>query len=136
VSPKINPQAVLSRRLEQARERKGLSQKQLGIAAGLDCFVASTRINRSERGVHQPDPVTVQRMADALGVPTAYLFASNERLARMILAFDALFSKAQGRVIAEIERMTGQLRLNCERLMPKQCEPHETPADFATHWTD
>lgn len=108
MSHKISPQAVLSRRLEQARERKGLSQKQLGIAAGLDRFVASTRINRYERGVHQPDPVTIQRMADALGVPTAYLFASNERLARMILAFNSLSLKAQDRVIAEIERMTGR----------------------------
>ena len=104
VPQKISPLAVLSRRLKQARERKGLSQKQLGIAAGLDRFVASTRINRYERGVHQPDPVTVQRLADALGVPAAYLFASDERLARMVLAFNSLPAKAQDRVIVEIER--------------------------------
>ena len=81
-----------------------MSQKQLGIAAGLDQFVASTRINRYERGIHHPDPVTVQRMADALGVPAAYLFASDERLARMILAFDALTAKAQERIVSELER--------------------------------
>lgn len=102
---RISPLAVLSRRLKQARERKGLSQKQLGIAAGLDRFVASTRVNRYERGVHQPDPVTVQRMADALGVPVAYLFASDERLARMILAFNDLPAQTQERVVREIERM-------------------------------
>ena len=101
---KISPLAVLSRRLRQAREQKGLSQKQLGIAAGLDHFVASTRINRYERGVHQPDPVTVQRLADALGVPAAYLFASDERLARMVLAFNSLPAKAQDRVIVELEQ--------------------------------
>ncbi len=101
---KISPLAVLSRRLKDARERKGLSQKQLGITAGLDRFVASTRINRYERGVHQPDPRTVQRLADALGVPVAYLFASDERLARMILAFNSLPAKAQMRVLAELER--------------------------------
>ena len=101
---KISPLAVLSRRLKWTRERKGLSQKQLGIAAGLDQFVASTRINRYERGIHHPDPVTVQRMADALGVPAAYLFASDERLARMILAFDALTAKAQERIVSELER--------------------------------
>lgn len=101
---KISPLAVLSKRLEQARERKGLSQKQLGIAAGLDRFVASTRINRYERGVHQPDPVTIQRMADALGVPAAYLFASDERLARMILAFSSLSAKTQDSVLTELER--------------------------------
>ena len=48
--------------------------------------------------------MTVQRMADALGVPAAYLFASDERLARMILAFDALTAKAQERVVSELER--------------------------------
>lgn len=101
---KLNSLAVLSKRLKEARERKGLSQRQLGIAAGLDRFVASTRVNRYERGVHQPDPVTVQRLADALGVPAAYLFASDERLARMILTFSTLPTKAQDRVIAELER--------------------------------
>lgn len=82
-----------------------MSQRQLGIAAGLDPFVASTRINRYERAVHLPDPATVQRMADALGVPAAYLFASDDRLARAILAFSALPSKAQERLIAEMERI-------------------------------
>jgi transcriptional regulator with XRE-family HTH domain len=97
--------AVLSRRLKEARERKGLSQRQLGIAAGLDRFVASTRINRYEKGVHHPDPVTVQRMADALGVPAAYLFASDDKLARLILAFNSLPAKIQERVVSDLERL-------------------------------
>lgn len=103
--PKIRPLAVLGKRLKESRERKGLSQKQLGIAAGLDRFVASTRINRYERGVHHPDPVTLQRLADTLGVPTAYLVASDDRLARAILAFSALPAKAQDRMVAELEHM-------------------------------
>ena len=103
--PKLDSLATLSRRLKEARERKGLSQRQLGIAAGLDRFVASTRINRYEKGVHHPDPVTIQRVADALGVPAAYLFASDERLARLILAFDSLPAKAQERVVSDLERM-------------------------------
>ena len=106
--PKLNPLAVLSRRLKEARERKGLSQRQLGIAAGLDRFVASTRINRYEKGVHHPDPVTVQRVADALGVPAAYLLASDDKLARLILAFNSLPAKAQERVVSELEQMVGR----------------------------
>jgi len=108
VPPKLNPLAVLSRRLKEARERKGLSQRQLGIAAGLDRFVASTRINRYEKGVHHPDPVAVQRVADALGVPAAYLFASDDKLARLILAFNSLPAKAQERVVSELEHMVGR----------------------------
>lgn len=101
---KIDPLHVFARRLKESRERRGLSQKQLGIAAGLDQFVASTRINRYERGVHHPDPVTLQRLADTLGVPPAYLVASDDRLARAILAFSALSERAQERVLAELER--------------------------------
>lgn len=106
MSQKINPLSVLGKRLKESRERKGLSQKQLGIAAGLDRFVASTRINRYERGVHHPDPVTLQRLADTLGVPPAYLVASDDRLARVILAFSALPAKTQDRVISELEGLT------------------------------
>jgi transcriptional regulator with XRE-family HTH domain len=106
VPHKIDPLHVFARRLKESRERRGLSQKQLGIAAGLDQFVASTRINRYERGVHHPDPVTLQRLADTLGVPPAYLVASDDRLARAILAFSALPAKAQERMVLEMERLT------------------------------
>ena len=98
-----SPLATFSKRLNEARERKGLSQRQLGIFAGLDPFVASTRINRYERGVHHPDALTVQRLAEALDVPAAYLFATDDRLARMILAFDALPAKAQKELLAKLE---------------------------------
>jgi len=107
VPQKESATIVLSRRLREAREQKGLSQKQLGIAAGLDRFVASTRINRYERGVHQPDPVTAQRMAGALGVPMSYLFAGDERLARMILLFSSLRPKAQEQILSALEREAG-----------------------------
>ena len=105
---KLTPLAVLPRRLKEARNRKGLSQRELGIAAGLDRFVASSRINRYEKGVHHPDPVTVQRVADALGVPAAYLLASDDKLARLILAFNSLPAKAQERVVSELEQMVGR----------------------------
>ena len=67
--------------------------------------MASTRINRYEKGVHHPDPMTVQRMADALGVPAAYLFASDDKLARLILVFNLLPMKTQERVVSDMEQM-------------------------------
>ncbi|MBS0556673.1 MAG: helix-turn-helix transcriptional regulator [Proteobacteria bacterium] len=99
----INPITVLAKRLSGARKRMGLSQKQLGIVSGLDPFVASTRINRYERAIHYPDPVTVQCLANALGIPAAYLFASDDKLARLILAFHALPAKTQEHVVIELE---------------------------------
>lgn len=49
-------------------------------------------------------PVTVQRMADALRVPAAYLFGGDNQQARLVLAFDALTAKAQERIVSEVER--------------------------------
>jgi transcriptional regulator with XRE-family HTH domain len=100
---KTDTQAIFQCRLKAARDRKSLSQKQLGIQAGMDPFVASTRINRYELGVHQPDFATVQRLADVLEVPTAYLFAGDERLARMILAFDQLPAAEKDQILKRIE---------------------------------
>jgi transcriptional regulator with XRE-family HTH domain len=75
----------------------------LGIQAGLDQFVASTRINRYELGVHEPDMATIERMAQTLDVPVSYLFADDERLARMILAFSQLSVTDKDRLLKDIE---------------------------------
>lgn len=94
---------VFQRRLKEARLRRQLSQKQLGIQAGLDPFVASARINRYELGVHEPDMATIERLAAALAVPTAYLFADDDRLARMILAFEQLPVAEKDRLLKAVE---------------------------------
>lgn len=98
------PSSIFSKRLKQARLDAGLSQKELGILAGLDPFVASTRINRYEKGIHEPDMATVARLATTLKVPTAYLFAEDEHLARMILAFERLTVAEKERFLKSIER--------------------------------
>lgn len=65
-------------RLKQARLAAGLSQKMLGIEAGIDAFVASTRINRYELGIHKPDLLTVRRLAEVLKVPMAFFYADTD----------------------------------------------------------
>lgn len=79
---------ISSRRLREAREAHGISQRNLGIEAGLDEFVASTRVNRYETGIHQPDLQTMQRLAKALGLPLAYFYAEDDELARLIKGFN------------------------------------------------
>ena len=69
----------------------------------MDEFVASTRVNRYEKGQHQPDFDTAARLAAVLRVPLAYFFADDDRLAELVLAFvdlpkrkrDALLRMAQ-----------------------------------------
>lgn len=81
------PLPIYSRRLREAREALGISQRALGIKAGLDEFVASTRINRYETGVHQPDLQTLQNLAAVLKLPVAYFYAENNELAQLIKDF-------------------------------------------------
>lgn len=78
---------IFCRRLKQARAASGLSQKHLGIAAGIDEFVASTRINRYEKGVHEPGMEIVQKLAEVLQVPLAYFYAEDDGLAELTLLY-------------------------------------------------
>jgi transcriptional regulator with XRE-family HTH domain len=89
-------QTVFSRRLRQARKRLGISQLELGVRIGLDPGVASTRLNRYEQAVHLPDYFTLERLADALGVPLAYLFAHDEELANLILTYRGTSDNSSG----------------------------------------
>jgi len=74
----------LPMRLKEARLAKGLSQKALGLAIGMDEFSASPRMNHYERGRHAPDFSTLCRMAQLLEVPTAYFYAEEDWLAEAI----------------------------------------------------
>ncbi|WP_095209142.1 helix-turn-helix domain-containing protein [Luteimonas sp. JM171] len=78
---------VFARRLREAREVHGISQRNLGIKIGLDEFVASSRINRYETGVHQPALAIQRKLAAVLGLPLAYFYAEEDELARLIAEF-------------------------------------------------
>ncbi|WP_201314367.1 helix-turn-helix transcriptional regulator [Dyella sp. EPa41] len=105
---KADARLIFQRRLREAREVQGLSQKSLGMEAGIDPFVASTRINRYEQGIHEPDMATIQRLAKALQVPLPYLFAADDKLAAMILAFDKLSSSDKDRFLRELASRKGK----------------------------
>lgn len=77
--------STFAKRLREAREAIGISQKELGILAGIDRFVASARINQYERGKHTPDLLTAQRLAVELRVPVSYLYEPNDDMAELIL---------------------------------------------------
>jgi len=98
---------VWRKRLKEARLSVGLSQKQLGMKAGLDEFVASTRINRYEVGVHAPDYPMAVRLAHVLGVPVAYLYCEDDELAQMILGFFKASRAARRRAIAALGELAG-----------------------------
>lgn len=80
----------LCKRLKEARKTAKLSQKQLGIAAGMDEFSASARMNHYEKGRHTPDYPTLQRIAKVLKLPVAYFYAESDELAQLILLFSGM----------------------------------------------
>ncbi|QNU16389.1 helix-turn-helix transcriptional regulator [Thermomonas sp. XSG] len=101
---------VFARRLTQARELAGLSQKQLGILAGLDPAVASPRINQYERGKHEPQFKTAKQLANVLGVPEAFLYTEDELLAKLLLKWNTLTIRQKKNILKGIEQASARPR--------------------------
>ncbi|WP_213991229.1 helix-turn-helix transcriptional regulator [Sodalis sp. dw_96] len=106
MKPKPTYHDIFLRRLKQARLAKGLSQKKFGIAAGIDEFVASARINRYEKGVHEAGIKTVQQLADVLEMPLAYFYTDDDMLAELMLAFLTLSPEEKTEILALIKSRT------------------------------
>ncbi|MDB5763968.1 MAG: hypothetical protein JWQ21_2963 [Herminiimonas sp.] len=100
-----NANEIWGRRLKQARSAAGLSQKQLGIQAGLDAFVASTRINRYERGVHKADYKIAQHLASILQVPTGYFYTEDDALADLMVTYHRLPDKGKNDIMKLVRKL-------------------------------
>lgn len=100
-----NANETWGRRLKEARTAAGFSQKQLGIEAGLDPFVASTRINRYELGVHKADYKIAQNLSQILDVPTGYFYTEEDSLAEMMLVYHRLPAKKKKELIVVVRKM-------------------------------
>ena len=99
----INYPDIFCQRLKAARLSKGLSQKSLGILAGIDEFVASTRINRYEKGVHQANIEIAQQLATALEVPLAYFYMVDDQLAELTLSWVKLSDQDKTELLAQVK---------------------------------
>jgi|JI9StandDraft_2_1071091.scaffolds.fasta_scaffold45747_4 transcriptional regulator with XRE-family HTH domain len=101
----MEEKSVFARRLRAAREARGVSQKQLGILAGIDQFVASARINQYERGKHVPDLQTAQRLATELNVPVSYLYEPDDDLAELIRLLGACSRDQLHQLITQLQTL-------------------------------
>lgn len=95
----------ISKRLKEARLAAKYSQKKLGIAAGIDEFVASARMNQYETGKHTPDFLVIKQIARVLNLPTAYFYTLEDELADLIKIFTELNSKKQRQLTAFIKKL-------------------------------
>ncbi|HEQ1702277.1 helix-turn-helix domain-containing protein [Stenotrophomonas sp. GD03701] len=100
---------VFAARLKEQRQANGLSQKALGVAMGLPEDVAGVRINRYERAVHDCDSETAQKLAQALGVSVAYLYAETDELAELIQEFTRLPESEQRAIVQELKKRSAKL---------------------------
>lgn len=96
---------IWARRLQSIRKQKGISQRNLGIAAGLDPFVASTRINRYEKGVHTPDLMISQKIAAVLDIPAALLYVEDDELAELISRYHKLDKEKKQQLMDFLRRL-------------------------------
>jgi transcriptional regulator with XRE-family HTH domain len=94
----------IGKRLKEARNRLGLSQKDLGIKAGIDEFSASPRINQYETGKHEPNYYNVARLAKVLNLPPAYFYAQDQQIADLIALFGQLTKAQKKALIQQAER--------------------------------
>ena len=80
----------VSKRLKEAGLAAKISQKKLGIAAGMDEFSANARMNHYEIGRHTPDYSTLNRISEVLGISPAYFYTEDDELAEIIKIFGKL----------------------------------------------
>lgn len=93
---------VIAKRLREARERSGISQRELGIRAGIDEFAASPRINQYERGKHIPNPLVLERLAAVLKVPVGFFYTRDETVAALLLEVAKLSLAARRKLLSEL----------------------------------
>ncbi len=88
------------KRLKEARIAANISQKKWGIAAGMDEFSASARMNYYEVGRHTPDYSMLSWIADVLGLSLAYFYADTDDLADLIKSYNSLDAKRKELIVS------------------------------------
>ncbi|WP_457095870.1 helix-turn-helix domain-containing protein [Lysobacter sp. P5_B9] len=104
---KSSARSIFAARLRAERVAAGLTQQALGVSVGLPEDVASTRINRYERAVHDCDLETAHELAKALRIPLASLYADTEDLAHAIKEIAALSVDERNELVLKL-RARGQ----------------------------
>lgn len=94
----------ISKRLKEARILAGISQKQLGIVAGIDEFVASARMNQYETGRHTPEFSVLETIAKALKLPAAFFYTNDDVLAEIIKLYAKLDANARRKILKTLQQ--------------------------------
>lgn len=102
--------SIIGKRLKEARLRAGLSQRKLGIAAGVDEFSASSRLNHYERSTHAPRYPTLEQLGKVLDVPAAYFLAREDDLAEVIALYGKLSAAQKKKILVMFRKIAQRLK--------------------------
>jgi transcriptional regulator with XRE-family HTH domain len=94
---------TFSIRLKAARKAAGLTQEALGIAAGIDEFSASARLNQYEKAKHWPDYGTACRIAKVLKIDPAYFYSRSDSVAALLAQWAKASPATKTRLLKELQ---------------------------------
>jgi transcriptional regulator with XRE-family HTH domain len=104
--PESSARALFAARLVQARQLRGLSQRALGDRMGLGKEKGSSRINRYEHQVTAIGFDNLEKLAEVLDVPVAYLLADNAAMADAILELSKAGQRQQANLAVAVKGLT------------------------------
>lgn len=96
-------QTIIGQRLRLYRQEQGLTHAQLGEKLGWVGNSACSRLSRYERGVHEADLKTLERVARVLDKPLPCFFASCEPLAEVAEIMESLSEKDQEMLLLQVK---------------------------------
>ncbi len=100
----MGDETLFAKRLREAREEAGLSQRRLGMMMGLGPRRASVYVNRYERGAREPGFHIIQQLADVLTIPASYFLEADDTLAKIILIVGKMEDLDRQRVLDQISQ--------------------------------
>lgn len=94
--PNITP---ISKRIKEARLIVGISQEQLGLAAGIKKLSANADINQYENGKCIPSFLILKKIAKTISVPVAYFYAEDNRLAKFLFLYGKINKNSRKQIL-------------------------------------
>jgi len=70
---------------------------------GMDEGSSSARMSRYETGTHEPPFGTAEKLAAVLGVPTAYFYCDDDRLAKFLVRYGSIAPEARESLLVLID---------------------------------
>lgn len=99
---------VVGRRLRSRREELGWTLEKVGVLIGIDESASRARISRYELGTHEPPVKTARLLAQALGLPLAYLYCDDDGVADLLLRLHQLNTANARRVVEQALKLADQ----------------------------